>query len=456
MVSARQWALSTWLIAAAVVLGPSAIAVQAPAVLTVDEKSLREYEGVYQWEPNAFVYLQLWKEMSGFDKPALLTAFDESGEVRTLYPTGRDEFFAGPGVAVSTSVQSRVTFQRNRDGQIDALVWQRESGPARTAHRVAIEIRQDVAFANGGIRLAGTLTSPRSSGKRPAVILVHGSGAENRDYVLPLAHFLVRRGIAVLGYDKRGVGASTGDWTTASFEDLAGDAAAAFQYLTTRNDIDATQIGLLGVSQAGWVMPIAAVRELRIAFLISVSGSAIVPADTSLDEARNEMTASGMRPEGIELVLDLMRAQYRYAQTGEGWDEYVAARQRTAARLGGTPPPNFPGTREDPLWKTMRAFYFYDPGPTLRRLQTPTLGVFGELDNNIVADKNKAAWEAALKFARNKDYTLTILPKANHAQWAARIGNNAEMASLNGFVPEYMPTIVDWLAKRLRGFDRRR
>lgn len=135
-----------------------------------------------------------------------------------------------------------------------------------------------------------------------------------------------------------------------------------------------------------------------------------------------------------------------------GWDEYLAARQQLATRFGGAPPPSFPGTRDDPLWRTMRAFYFYDPGPTLRRLRTPTLAIFGELDNNILAEKNKTAWEVALKSAANPDYTLRILPKANHLQWQATIGHNAEMASLHGFVAEYFTTIEAWLAQRVRGF----
>src|SRR5207244_11410203 len=104
---------------------------------------------------------------------------------------------------------------------------------------------------NGDVRLAGTLISPARGGKHAAIILVHGSGAENREYILPFARFLIRRGIAVLGYDKRGVGGSTGDWNTASLDDLAGDGVAGFNCLQMRRDIDASQIGLLGVSPAG-------------------------------------------------------------------------------------------------------------------------------------------------------------------------------------------------------------
>ena len=157
----------------------------------------------------------MWDEFTGFGKPRELVAFDESGEVRTLYPTGRDQFFAGPGMAVSSSIESEIEFQGDGTGNIVSLTWRREGVGTRTARRVEIERHEDVSFSSGDVQLAGTLISPASAAKHPAIILVHGSGAENREYVLPWARFLIRRGIAVLGYDKRGVGGSTGDWNTA-------------------------------------------------------------------------------------------------------------------------------------------------------------------------------------------------------------------------------------------------
>jgi pimeloyl-ACP methyl ester carboxylesterase len=419
----------------------------------VDEATLREYAGVYQWGPNAYLYLQLWDEFAGFGNPAHLVAFDESGDVRTLYPTDRDRFFAGPGAAISTAVESRITFERERNSEIRSLTWHREGAAARTARRVDVETYEDVSFSNGNIHLVGRLVSPSTIGKHPAIILVHGSGAENREYMLPWARFLVRRGMAILGYDKRGVGASTGDWSTASFDDLAGDVLAAFEYLKSRTDIDGTQIGLLGVSQAGWIMPLAAVRAKDIAFLISISGAGVPPAETTIDQARNEITMTGMPRQAVDQIINVLRLQYAYARTGEGWEAYLSARATLAARMG-TPPDTIPGTQEHPHWQLIRRLYFYDPAPTLRQLQVPTLAIFGELDNNIVADKNKAAWEEALRVANNRDYSLQILPKANHIQWEAKIGSNAEMASLRGFVPAYCTTIVEWLSKRIRGFQR--
>jgi pimeloyl-ACP methyl ester carboxylesterase len=147
-----------------------------------------------------------------------------------------------------------------------------------------------------------------------------------------------------------------------------------------------------------------------------------------------------------------MDSQYHFARTGEGWDEYAAAREKLAARMG-RPPNTFPGTKDDRNWDYIRRLYFYDPAPTLRRLRTPTLALFGGLDDNILAEKNKAAWDAGLKVSGNPDYVLQILPNADHLMLEAKVGNNAEMVSLRRFVPEYFATVQSWLARRVRGFE---
>jgi pimeloyl-ACP methyl ester carboxylesterase len=269
--------------------------------------------------------------------------------------------------------------------------------------------------------------------------------------MLPWARFLIRSGVVVLGYDKRGVGGSTGDCNTATFDDLAGDVIAAVGYLKTRSDIDRNQIGLLGISQAGWVMPLAAVRSKDIAFLISISGAGVPAAETTIDQARNEMTMAGMPRQNVEAIIALQTLQYEFAKTGQGWEAYAAAREKLATRMG-KPPDTIPGTPDHPYWQFIKRLYFYDPIPTLSQLRTPTLAVWGELDNNVMAEKNKAVWEAALKAAGNRNYTLRILPNANHAQFEAKIGSNAEAPKLQRIVPTYFSTVQDWIATRVRGF----
>jgi len=423
---------------------PLAVCAQPPRVVALEESKLREYVGAYAWPDGSFLYLQLWSEFTGTNQ---LVAYDETGEARALYPIGPDQFFAGPDVGIATALEARVEFQRDRDSRITSVAWRRTSSPPRFARRLQTERREDVQFSNGEVRLAATLLRPNTTTRVPAVILVHGSGPEDREYILPLARFLVRRGVAVLGYDKRGVGGSTGNWRTASFDDLAGDVVAAYEQLKTRNDIDHAHIGLLGWSQAGWIMPLAAVRAKDIAFLISVSGAGISPAETTIDQARNEMTARGMQPETIDQIVALMKLQYRFARTGQGWDDYVSAREQLVARLGRAPD-TFPGARDDPYWEFIKRTYFYDPDPTLRQLRVPTLAIFGELDNNIVAEKNRAAWASALS-AGDTDLTLRILAKANHLMLEAKGGSNAEMPSLQRFVPAYANTVLEWLAKRI-------
>ena len=157
--------------------------------------------------------------------------------------------------------------------------------------------------------------------------------------------------MAVLGYDKRGVGGSTGDWNKASFDDLAGDVVAAFEYLKTRSDIRSDQIGMLGWSQAGWVMPLAAVRAKIWVSHQSLRAGRLRGRD-EIDQARNEMAASGMPPRMVGQVVEMMKAQYHYLRTGQGWDRYIALRSGIAAAMGGNPPEAFPAHRIIHIWRS--------------------------------------------------------------------------------------------------------
>ena len=120
--------------------------------------------------------------------------------------------------------------------------------------------------------------------------------------------------------------------------------------------------------------------------------------------------------------------------------------------MGGNPPESFPGTPDHPYLQFIRPLIVYDPAPTLRAIRLPVLALFGELDNNILAEKNRAAWELALSAGRHPDYTLRILPRANHAMLEAKAGNNAEMKSLQRFTPAYYEVVLDWLSRRIEGF----
>jgi pimeloyl-ACP methyl ester carboxylesterase len=413
-----------------------------------DRNSLAQYEGAYEWSPGQFVYVEFWGEL-GKDQ---LGTFDESGKVRALYPMGNDKFFAGPGVAFPVPLEARVTFHRDAQGAVTSMSWESSGEVPRIARRAKPYSQTEVAFRNGNVHLAGTLTLPNSAGKHPALILVHGSGPEDRDALLPFTLPLVRHGIALLAYDKRGVGGSTGDWTNSSFGDLAGDATAALAFLESRADIDAAHIGIFGVSQGGWVGPLVASRSKDIAFVISVSGAGVPPEEETLDYMQNELRINKVPQSEIAEAVSLITLAYDYARTGTAWDQYSSARQKLANRAW-LPYIGAPDTREDPQWAFMRLTYFYDPMPALEKVHCPTLALFGGLDLNVLPQKNKSKWESALKHAGNPDYTLLILPKGNHVLMEARDGSVEEFPGLQRFLPEYLTTLLTWMSQRIPGFE---
>src|SRR5262249_14421298 len=135
------------------------------------------------------------------------------------------------------------------------------------------------SFENGDVTLAGSLLLPLTPGPHPAVIFVHGSGPSSRNDYRLWANYFAANGFATLIFDKRGVGESTGNWAAAGFDELAGDALAEIEQLKTRADIQPQKIGLCGMSQAGWIMPLAASRSADVAFIISLSGAGVTPEE---------------------------------------------------------------------------------------------------------------------------------------------------------------------------------
>jgi pimeloyl-ACP methyl ester carboxylesterase len=421
---------------------------QLMRVAALERASLARYQGTYEWGPNHFIYVQFWDEL-GKDQ---LGAFDESGQVRSLYPMGDDKFFIGPGLAFPVPLEARIAFHRSAQGAVASLSWARPDEPARVAERVAQYSQQDVTFQNGDVRLAGTLLIPNTPGKHPAMILVHGSGSEDRNTLLPFVLFLVRHGMALLAYDKRGVGGSTGNWRNSPLSDLADDAVAGLQFLESRREIDPKQVGVFGVSQGGWIGPLVASRSTGVAFVISVSGAGVTPGEETLDYMQSELRSNEVPQNEIAEAVSLIKLCYHYAQTGEGWDEYSAARKGLEKRAW-LPYIGAPATRDDPQWVFMRLNFFYDPTPALKNLHCPALALFGGLDQNVLPDKNKAKWEAALQAGGNRDHTLLVLAKGNHVLMEAKVGSTEEFPLLQRFVPEYFTTVLNWLSRRIRGLD---
>jgi pimeloyl-ACP methyl ester carboxylesterase len=304
-----------------------------------------------------------------------------------------------------------------------------------------------VSFASGSTRLAGTLLIPQGKGPHPALVLLHGSGPQDRNGTLPFARFLVRHGIAILASDKRGVGASQGDWRKASFEALAEDALAGVAFLRSRRDMDRKRVGLFGVSQGGWIGPLAASRSRNVALVVSVSGPGVTPAEQTLDLIEAELRNEGLPEAEVQEALDLTKLAFHYGRTGTGWDEYAAALARSRER-SWLPYLPLPPDAQDDGWEQQRLFYNYDPAPALAALRCPVLALFGEKDSGVPVEKNRGRWLAALTRGGHRKHDLIVVPAANHLMFEAKSGSLFEIPGLDRFAPGYRRILLDWLRDR--------
>jgi len=286
--------------------------------------------------------------------------------------------------------EARLVFERGSDGAVTAFAWSEAgaggaSGRARRdeAHGYA---QAEVRFASGGIELCGLLMLPRGGERRPGAVVIHGSGDSDRDNVwaFSIANHLASSGIAVLLPDKRGSGQSRGDWKAVGFEELAQDALAGLGVLAARPEVDARRVGLVGLSQGGWIAPLAAARDARVAFAASVSCAPVTVRVQVLHELAQTIGKAG-GPEAVEIALELMGMAFEFGRTGAGWEDYLAGVEAAPPGLAGA----FPTARDDWRWAWYARVLDFDPLPLWKELAIPGaffLGAEDEHDNVPVAE----------------------------------------------------------------------
>lgn len=327
---------------------------------------------------------------------------------------------------------------------------------------------EDVTFANGDVTLAGTLTLPPTDGPHAVVVLVSGSGPQDRDETLGggiamkpfrlLADALTRAGVAVLRYDDRGVGQSTGDFSTATVSDFAADAASAIDYLLTRDDINPDQIGLLGHSEGGLVAAMLGASDPDLDFIISMAGPGVSGRDVLLVQNRRLLEAEGATQEQIDAqvafveqllgVLDDPAAMENvtYEYTLQQAQALPAEQQAALGDLEQYAHAVAAQVVDQYGIASFKSFVSYDPAPDWAQTTVPVLGLFGGKDVQVDAEQNAPALEAALKDGGNTDYQVVVLPDANHLFQAANTGGTSEYATLPAeFTPDFLPTILTWL-----------
>jgi uncharacterized protein len=300
---------------------------------------------------------------------------------------------------------------------------------------------EEVSFLNQNLKFCGTLYLPNGNRPCPAVVVVHpASGGERTDpFYDHLKSELPAHGIAVLVFDRRGSGASEGDFETADFEDLAGDVIAAVQYLQSREDIDPAKIGLHGTSQGGWIAPIAAAHKTDIAFLIEVSASGVTPADQMNYGVEFHLQQDGFDQSVIKKAIELRNLINEYFRGHVSRAKVVAELSRHEHEPWYEKAYLYP-SEELPADVTQSKWHYemdYEPLFVWKKVRQPTLFLFAEIDEWVPIEQSLINYERATTHLH--DVTLKQIPGTDHL-----MRNQAGEIS-----KEYLDMFIDWLIARL-------
>lgn len=325
---------------------------------------------------------------------------------------------------------------------------------------------EEVSYVNAqaGDTLAGTLTTPKSAGPFAAVLLITGSGPQDRNETLMghkpflvLADYLTRQGIVVLRVDDRGIGKSTGNFATATTEDFASDARAGVQYLKTRKEIDHGKIGLIGHSEGGIIAPMVASESNDVAFIVMMAGTGVNGEKISIAQSKLIEKANGMPDEVIEKesrmnsnIFNVVKQEQDTAIIGkkikeliENTRKFMTDKEKQDLGLVDAAIPQMIRSVNS-AW--FRFFLTYDPQTALKNVKCPVLAINGEKDLQVPPALNLPKIEEALKEGGNTRHTIKILPGLNHLFQTCETGSPAEYAKIEETVsPVAMKTMGDWI-----------
>ncbi|GGD77331.1 alpha/beta hydrolase [Maribacter cobaltidurans] len=365
-----------------------------------------------------------------------------------------------------------ITGDFNQYGQILPLELSREVPEKESVLRPQEPVKpypyytEEVTFTNkkANVELAGTLSLPQQEGVFPVVVLISGSGPQNRDEelfghrpFLVLADHLTRNGIAVLRYDDRGTALSKGNFESATSEDFAEDVEAAVAYLQTRKEIDANHIGLIGHSEGGIIAPMVASRDKDIAFIVLMAGSGIPGDELLLLQQRAVGKVSGLSENllmDIELankaVFSMIKESTNIAQLSSDLTQYLKEHPDTT-KPPGVDADTYAQLKVDqllnPWWLHLIR---YDPAIALEEVACPVLAINGEKDLQVPPKENLTAIQEALERGGNTQVTIKELPKLNHLFQESTTGSPVEYGQISQtFAPEALDTILTWIQKQL-------
>lgn len=324
---------------------------------------------------------------------------------------------------------------------------------------------EDVTFDSVAkdVKMAGTLTKPKGDGPFPAVVLISGSGPQDRDETLlghkpflVLADHLTRKGIAVLRYDDRGVGKSTGKFAEATSKDFADDAAGAVTFLKARKDIG--KIGLAGHSEGGLIAPMVAATNKDVGFIVLLAGPGLPGDEIVQAQAELISLAMGEKKENVARAMVLSNKLFAAAKKGATEKELEELVLASRKDMTDEEKKEFDEKKDLILAKTkeiaspwFRYFLAFDPRPTLGKVKCPVLAINGEFDLQVPCKSNLEAIAKAVKSGGNADVTTVELKGLNHLFQTTKKGLPSEYGVIEEtFAPAALDAVSEWVLKKAK------
>jgi alpha/beta superfamily hydrolase len=353
-------------------------------IVSVEPAVLERYEGIYRFESGRVLSIIVSPSFSAgglqfFSRTLMMTDF-ESGALRALYPVDDATFLIGALRVVGAPFNGRIQFDKDDQGNVQGLLWWETphdlfSSPVPSFYASRISFSsEDMPFTSAdGTELMGRLSLPESASPAPAFMMVHGSEQGTRDNFgnKVMAHYLLSRGFAILNYDKRGVGDSKGTYQEApsasNLQKQAEDAIAGVEYLASRTEIDAQRIGLIGFSQAGWVIPLAASQSDAISHFVILSGPA---ASTAHEDLFSNYTNDG--------------------ESATNFDDAEITQRLREMKSGG-----------------------FDPLPVMAGLSQPGLWLWGGVDKSVPVTLSAENLQSLIDSGKS-NFSYQIFPNGDH------------------------------------------
>ncbi len=342
-----------------------------------------------------------------------------------------------------------------------AFTFNRPQKPKSPLHYIS----DDVTFRNekADISIAGTLTIPEGNGPFPAVILITGSGSQNRNEelmghepFLVIADYLTRNGIAVLRCDDRGVGQSQGSPLNTTSADHATDVEAALHYLSTRKEIDPKRVGLAGHSEGGFIAPIVASNNPQVAFIVSLAGTG-VPGEMILNRQNKDISlASGVKANEVKESISINKKLFSVlkkesdntkaeARIAEVYKKALIKKKKSPEEVDQALK-QLNASLSPVSYNWFRYFISTDPAVFWEKVKCPVLALNGEKDLQVAADINLPAIEKALKSGGNSAVKTIKFPELNHLFQHCKTGLPSEYGEIEETIsPEVLKVMADWI-----------